>query len=1091
MTSVEAEVRGLVGEFCDDGSLRIAGILPGRAVVGVLLRRRGQDGETFRHEVAQPPSESFDVTLSRDVLEGLVEDWVRPVDAYLLVHESEGSVALRLASDGSSRVDIALHPVDDTRYVWAYLSTRGNLSLRAAAAPRESLAVRTRELEIDGSTLRLRADVESTIAGLPQVELQALLQPTGELCAVSLDVTPGPWAGYRRLHGHSVSGEIDLADVVARWGPEQPRPESLVISVEIDFDDGEGPRTRIVKLPATTRIRKLPELQLEAPGGSVHFVLPYLTFKARRLGFRIETHTREVARSIRRLSRWGWVYTAVRPFSGVWLVGELPYKAQDNGAHFFRWLRLNRPRRRAHYVIDPASPERRNVAGEGNIVDAGSRRHLRLALLASRLVSTHHAEYVLPTRSRAYARWARGNRVFLQHGVMGTKNMVANYGRRAPEFATDRFLVSSEFEREMIANDFQYRRRQVVVTGLPRFDRLLDNPVEIPHGLLVVPTWRDWLLTPQAFEESDYLTNWRAVLEHQTIKDLVAAGERVTFILHPNMRQYAEHFDAPGVTIHRQGDVDLQDLIRSHAAMVTDYTSAALDFSFQHRPVFYFQFDRSRFIGSRPSHLDLEHDLPGPIATTSSQLMALVERSADEGFVMEDRFVARADRFIEHRDTQNCERVEHAVRTAWGPTMTLGRIRDGALGRRAYSEFRSSRAYYPFMRVLFKIGRLLPRRDTVVFESWNGKAYGDSPKAIYEELVRRNPGLRTVWVSAGTFRTADPETVKIRRLTPRYFWELSRARWWVNNQNFPHYLKPAARTTYLQTWHGTPLKRMQFDAVSTAGRDEGYLDRVHKMTGYWSMLISPSPYASTKFRSAFRYDGSMLELGYPRNDLFAGPEADDLRVVVRQRLGVDDTQRLVLYAPTFRDQNRAGTGFSADLPFDLVDLVNRIADEDVLVLRMHSVVRGRIEIPEELDGRVIDASAYPDMQELLLATDVLVTDYSSSLFDFAVLRRPMVFFCYDLDEYRDELRGFYLDIPDALPGPVVRSVDELVEAVKESNVWKSAPLDEFVSTYAPWDDGGAAARVVDEVFTRRSHTSTRLQGPRGGGRSSRRPGIRH
>jgi CDP-glycerol glycerophosphotransferase len=272
---------------------------------------------------------------------------------------------------------------------------------------------------------------------------------------------------------------------------------------------------------------------------------------------------------------------------------------------------------------------------------------------------------------------------------------------------------------------------------------------------------------------------------------------------------------------------------------------------------------------------------------------------------------------------------------------------------------------------------------------------------------------------------------------------------------------------FLQTWHGTPLKRMQHDLDEIYGRAPGYLERVTAAMSQWSVLLSPSPYATAIFRSAFKYDGPVLETGYPRNDILADPNRGPaLRNSVRRNLGIAPESKVVLYAPTFRDDQPGSRGgrFRFDLPFSLEQFVDSLDTDVVLLLRMHVLIENRITIPTDLEHRVIDVTAYPEIQDLYMASDVLVTDYSSAFFDYAILRRPIVFYAYDLERYRDQLRGFYLDYSDELPGPIVEDPDALWQALRSAldpSVDNEAQVAAFAAKYAPMDDGHAAQRVVD------------------------------
>jgi CDP-glycerol glycerophosphotransferase len=212
-------------------------------------------------------------------------------------------------------------------------------------------------------------------------------------------------------------------------------------------------------------------------------------------------------------------------------------------------------------------------------------------------------------------------------------------------------------------------------------------------------------------------------------------------------------------------------------------------------------------------------------------------------------------------------------------------------------------------------------------------------------------------------------------------------------------------------------------------------------------------------RGAFGYEGEVLEMGYPRNDLLFAADRDEVRAGVRARLGVPEEARAVLYAPTWRDD----AAFSTAL--DLTGLAAALGDAYVLLVRAHSAVAATLSLH---DGpRVRNVSDVDDVGELLLAADVLVTDYSSVMFDFAPLRKPMLFFTYDLERYRDELRGFYIDFEAEVPGPLLATTPELADALRDVDAVGARYAqahERFVERYCDLDDGRAAARVVDAVF---------------------------
>src|SRR5699024_596877 len=220
---------------------------------------------------------------------------------------------------------------------------------------------------------------------------------------------------------------------------------------------------------------------------------PYYTIKKFNLSFQVDTFEQDTYKYMRRLMRWAWLIRLLHKKDDVWLIGERPYKAQDTGFRFFEYMRKNQPEKNAYYVIEKNSPELKNVKDFGNILYFKSKKHIKYTLIAKRVVGSHHPDYIYPLRTKEFSSKVKAKKVFLQHGVMGTKNTIHFYGKESPSFETDLFIVSSDFERNMIIHDFGYKPHQVVVTGLSRFDSLFENDIEQKRQLLIIPTWREWL----------------------------------------------------------------------------------------------------------------------------------------------------------------------------------------------------------------------------------------------------------------------------------------------------------------------------------------------------------------------------------------------------------------------------------------------------------------------------------------------------------------------------------------------------------------------------------------------------------------------
>jgi CDP-glycerol glycerophosphotransferase len=368
-----------------------------------------------------------------------------------------------------------------------------------------------------------------------------------------------------------------------------------------------------------------------------------------------------------------------------------------------------------------------------------------------------------------------------------------------------------------------------------------------------------------------------------------------------------------------------------------------------------------------------------------------------------------------------------------------------------------------------------PLADIVVFDSCNGTQYSCNPRAIYEELARRDTDLECVWVTQdGQFpidSTTDVNTRTVLAGSREHYRVLARARHIVTNHGLPPSYFKRDGQTYVQTWHGTPLKRLAHDLRDMPYQRTERQDWMEWEVPRWDLLLSPSPYATQIMRRAFHYDGDVLETGYPRNDILSSPEWESVGTRIRKRLGIPDGKKVVLYAPTWRDDRRHGPGrqgFSLEL--DVETLRAALGEDHVLLLRTHHLVTDRsLPAATGADGFVMDVSRYPDIADLYMAADVLVTDYSSAMFDYAVLGRPMVFFTYDLERYRDHVRGLYIDLEAEAPGPVVTTSADVARAVKaapDSEQWYADAYDRFFVKYCPHDDGQAAARAVDRIFNR-------------------------
>ncbi|WP_338697120.1 CDP-glycerol glycerophosphotransferase family protein [Streptomyces sp. Q6] len=395
------------------------------------------------------------------------------------------------------------------------------------------------------------------------------------------------------------------------------------------------------------------------------------------------------------------------------------------------------------------------------------------------------------------------------------------------------------------------------------------------------------------------------------------------------------------------------------------------------------------------------------------------------------------------------------------------------LGRKLRTAYRALHTRRFKTRVYRRVLCRLPvSRGTVVFESHMGTCYGDSPRAIHEELVARRRGARVFWSYAQDPTGFPKGATLVRRWSWRYLWALGRAEWWVDNQGFPHALDKPKHTTYLQTWHGSAYKRMGYDEIRHKTQNAPQRERLARAVGRFDRFLVRSEHDVTTLARAYRIpEERLMRVGYPRNDRLVEARRRDERQgrfprpALAAALGIPDHKAIVLYAPTFRG---TPTSKKARLLLDVAEFAERFGDTHVLLVRAHYMEAATLPVTPA--GTVVDVSAHHDVSELLTLADVLITDYSSIMFDYALLDRPIVHFAPDLDTYTAE-RGSYFDLRARAAGPVVDTQDELHRALvrlKETDAdWQEARR-AFAAEFGAYDDGGAARAVVDALFTRKA-----------------------
>lgn len=374
-------------------------------------------------------------------------------------------------------------------------------------------------------------------------------------------------------------------------------------------------------------------------------------------------------------------------------------------------------------------------------------------------------------------------------------------------------------------------------------------------------------------------------------------------------------------------------------------------------------------------------------------------------------------------------------------------------------------AYYLYQHYFLK---LPVKENWVLCESFFGKSYSDSPKYIYEYLNKNYPGkYRFIWVV--NKRTKIPyHPVKVKRFSVRYAYYLARCKYDIFNVRQPEWVKKRKSNVFLETWHGTPLKKLVFDQEEVMAASPLYKAQFYKQSRVWDYLISANHFSTEAFRSAFLYDKEVLEYGYPRNDILHSAGKEEIAAKVKRRLRIPEGKKIILYAPTWRDDEYYGRGeYKFSLKLDLHLLQKELGEDYLVLLRTHYFIADSMDITG-LKDFVVNVSKYDDISELYLISDLLITDYSSVFFDYANLKRPILFYTYDLDKYRDILRGFYMDIEKDVPGPLLFTDQEVVAAIRDIDrisLEYKEKYEGFYEKYCGLEDGHASEKVAKRVFS--------------------------
>ena len=382
------------------------------------------------------------------------------------------------------------------------------------------------------------------------------------------------------------------------------------------------------------------------------------------------------------------------------------------------------------------------------------------------------------------------------------------------------------------------------------------------------------------------------------------------------------------------------------------------------------------------------------------------------------------------------------------------------------------------IKALYKITyKYIPTNNKMIlFVSYHGRGYLCNPKYIHKYMESREEykDYKYIWAVKKVKDVNINNSKVVRYNGIRYFYYLARSKYWIINCKMPKYILKKENQIYIQTWHGTPLKRLAHDI--NIGEDKTfYRTKVTKeeMTKSYDTdvkkydyFISPNAFSTEKFKSSFKVRQEIIiESGYPRNDYLTDITENEI-LNLKNKYNIPLEKKVILYAPTWRDNSFTNKGYIFELKANYNLWKDKLGDEYIVIFKPHYLIINKYN-NEDLNGFLYTVNENEDINELYVISDILVTDYSSVFFDYAILKRPIYFYMYDLKEYEENLRGFYLDINSDLPGDIITNESDLLEAILDNKnylIENYIKLIRFNNIYNKLQDGKCCEKVVDNII---------------------------
>lgn len=357
----------------------------------------------------------------------------------------------------------------------------------------------------------------------------------------------------------------------------------------------------------------------------------------------------------------------------------------------------------------------------------------------------------------------------------------------------------------------------------------------------------------------------------------------------------------------------------------------------------------------------------------------------------------------------------------------------------------------------------------VLFQCYRGETASDNQLAIHQELTRRGTDLKLYWGVLNSNVVVPDNAIPVIIGSKMWYEVLAGVKYLCNNIDFDRFFEKKSHQRFLQTFHGHAFKAMGIGFWEDKGFNTWEVDsEVARRNTAWDSIVLPNNESVRYYEEQYRFEGEYLVTGYPRNDMIVNGSAIEAKAKMESVYGIPSDKKLLLYAPTWRDSSATGA-WSATMfdELDIEKLADSLGDDYVLLIRGHNY-NLREQSRVKRSASVVDVTDYPEINDLILAADVALVDYSSLRFDWALTMKPMLFFVPDMEEYLS-LRPGLFPYEESAPGPLLSSTDEVIAAMADLSSYDDqygAELEIFNARFNGLSDGAASSRVVDTFFSK-------------------------